>query len=427
MNMNAAPRGVNVSRRRVRTRGLGTAAICVFAAALLAAGCGDDDGSGDEAGASERPAGSPIRVGVMLDASGPVAGKQLVAGPVSEAWAEDVNANGGVAGHPVELVVEDTKGDTPTANRIAQDFIADESIAAVAFQDAATEVAVGELLSKSGLPVIGGLGFTPDIWHGLPNWFGITTSNPALTLSGIVAARDKGLDRMVAASCAEDPGCAEFEQIFQGLVESEGGTYEGQIGITAAQPNYTAECLEFIRAEADFIYAISAPAEAIEVAADCAQQGYDSYFGASAGTLTKEVYDEVSRVTGGLNAFPWFVDAEPVQRYREVVEGAGIDEDDWTNVHASAAWVTMELLKKALEDDAANLGDPVNRRNVLAAYGKIKGETLDGLLPQPVTFAAGEPAPPVDCFWLYTAEDGELSGSFEPECAEEGGGPPAQE
>jgi branched-chain amino acid transport system substrate-binding protein len=53
---------------------------------------------------------------------------------------------------------------------------------------------------------------------------------------------------------------------------------------------------------------------------------------------------------------------------------------------------------------------------VIAAYGTIADETLDGLLPEPLTFTAGEPGPPVDCFWLYTAEDGELSADFEPTC-----------
>ena len=54
---------------------------------------------------------------------------------------------------------------------------------------------------------------------------------------------------------------------------------------------------------------------------------------------------------------------------------------------------------------------------VTEGYGTIQGETLDGLLPQETTFTPGQPAPTVDCFWLYTYENSEFSGGDEPTCA----------
>ena len=48
---------------------------------------------------------------------------------------------------------------------------------------------------------------------------------------------------------------------------------------------------------------------------------------------------------------------------------------------------------------------------MIAAYDGIDGETLDGLLPQPMSFNANEPAPPVTCYWLAEYEDGEFTGS----------------
>ena len=53
---------------------------------------------------------------------------------------------------------------------------------------------------------------------------------------------------------------------------------------------------------------------------------------------------------------------------------------------------------------------------VQEGYGTIQGETLDGLLPQEISYAAGEPAPPVNCYWLYSYEDGEFRGGDQPTC-----------
>ena len=54
-------------------------------------------------------------------------------------------------------------------------------------------------------------------------------------------------------------------------------------------------------------------------------------------------------------------------------------------------WATGELLKKALATAAGPASAAVTRQTVLAAYGAVSGETLDGLLPQPITFTANQP------------------------------------
>jgi len=37
----------------------------------------------------------------------------------------------------------------------------------------------------------------------------------------------------------------------------------------------------------------------------------------------------------------------------------------------------------------------------MEAYDSLKGETLHGLLPQPMTYTVGKPAPKVTCFWIF--------------------------
>jgi branched-chain amino acid transport system substrate-binding protein len=393
------------------------------AVALVAVGCGDDDtdepGSapGTAGAGAEQPEGTPIRVGVFIDQTS-VQGEVPNGGvrPVLEAWAAHTNAEGGVADRPVELVFEDTRGDPPTATSVAQGFVDDESIDAMVAADSVNESAVGETVSQAGLPVIGGVGYNPTVWGALPNWFGITTSFPNVVNEQAVAADEVGASVIASAPCAEQTACSAAQPILEAAIDTLGLDFAGSVEVASDAPSYTAECLEFIDRGAEYIQLGVSAAAAERLVADCQQQGFDGWFGASAGTVTPEVYAEVSRLTGGLSAFPWFVDAEPVQRFRDVMDDQGVSEDEYGRPHATAAWATMELFRTALDANADTLSDDVTRDEVLAAYGTIADETLDGLLPEPLTFTAGEPGPPVDCFWLYTAEDGELSADFEPTC-----------
>ena len=410
----------NRRARRGRTAIVGGLAVV----ALVATACGDDDDdSSADAGTTEpaaesadQPEGTAIRVGVFIDESSVQSATNAGVRPVLEAWEAHTNNEGGVAERPVELVFEDTRADAPTATSIAQGFIDDDSIDAMVVFDPSTEAAVGELVSGSGLPVVGGVGYNPTVWGALPNWFGITTSFPNVVNEQLISAQEVGAEVVAQAPCAEVSSCKAAAPIFEAAGEALGLQLSGSIDIASDAPNYTAECLQFIDDGAEFIQLAVNAATGVRLAADCEQQGYEGWFGASAGSVGPELYSDVSRLTGGLNAFPWFVDAEPVQQFRDVMDDQGVSEDEYGTPVATAAWATMELFRSTLDANADTLSEDVTRDEVVAAYGTIADETLDGLLPQAITFQADQPAPPVDCFWLYTAEDGEIAGDFEPTC-----------
>jgi ABC-type branched-subunit amino acid transport system substrate-binding protein len=126
-----------MDKRRVRRRRL----IAVAAVALVAAACGgrdDDDEAADSGGASEEGGGlatvpgfdgETIRLGVVTPTSGPVAviGEPLTNG--NRAYWDYVNEELGGVGeqYPVELVIEDSAYDAPTAvqkyNQIKGDVV----------------------------------------------------------------------------------------------------------------------------------------------------------------------------------------------------------------------------------------------------------------------------------------------------------------
>jgi branched-chain amino acid transport system substrate-binding protein len=410
------------------TRSRSTLAIAIAIGALLAAlvlsACGGDSSSSTaadttEAGATSQeaggnePQGSPLRIALIVNASGPLPSGEETAVPVSQAWERSVNAEGGVAGHPVEIVVEDTKGDPPTATSEVQGVTKDQSIVAGIMFDAATEGIVAEEITKAGLPVIGGMGYAPEAWGTMPNWLPLTTSIPSIFNMGMVLGKSLGGTRSALTICAEIAGCAAAAPVVKNASEKEGMAFTGTYKISSSAPDYTAECLSIKEKETDYVMLGAATTSAaLRLAKDCGTQGYEGQWGLFGGVIYPKVMrenDPGTKLALALNSFPWFAEAPPVASYREMMEGEGVEEDTWGDLHGTAAYATLELMRKTLDENEATLPSDPTREDIIAAYGSVKNETLEGLLPQPITFHPNKPNAPVTCYWFGSYENGVFS------------------
>jgi branched-chain amino acid transport system substrate-binding protein len=76
---------------------------------------------------------------------------------------------------------------------------------------------------------------------------------------------------------------------------------------------------------------------------------------------------------------------------------------DYRDPTSTAVYAGLQVFKMAMN----NISGAVTKATVLQAMGTVKNETLDGLLAQPITFQAGQPAPKVNCFWLYKYKAGD--------------------
>lgn len=427
---------VSASRRKPTRRGI---AASVLAVAVLAAACGDDaTSSSDTTAAPVATTGaetttattaaqstttaaaakkSPLKLMVLADQSGPVSSDQKYACDIAKAWASTVNAKGGVADHPVSIDCTDTGGDPAKGTAAAQSVAGKPEYAAAVLVDTAGETAVGPVLSGAKLPTTGVV-YNPTVAGKLPYIYQVTTSFPAVSNEQGVSAKALGLKKVGRLACAETASCAAAEPLFKAAAEGLGLEYIGQLQVAGDAPNYTAECLEFVNRGAEFVQLSLGTAVAIRVSDECSLQGYTGWFGASAGTVSPVLYKTPKlRLTGGLNAFPWFVDAAPVKAYRDAMKASSIEEKVWANPTATGVWASLELLAKGLTNNAAKLADPVTREDVVASYATVSAETLGGLLSEPLTFAADGISKPLKCFWLYTAPgDGTVKGEFTPTC-----------
>ena len=75
----------------------------------------------------------------------------------------------------------------------------------------------------------------------------------------------------------------------------------------------------------------------------------------------------------------------PAQQFRDVNEQYG-DGDDVRNSSATTTWSALELFRKAMGANGPAADAEVTTADVISVYQGISGETLDGLLPTPITY-----------------------------------------
>src|SRR5262249_4611597 len=101
-------------------------------------------------------------------------------------------------------------------------------------------------------------------------------------------------------------------------------------------------------------------------------------------------------MNGAIDGFPWWSNDPQVKTFRNAFKkyAPGKKYQDST---ATATWDAFELFRKAMANASAN---PTSQEVIDAMY-KLKDEDLGGLLPQKLTYTQGQPAPFINCFWLY--------------------------
>jgi branched-chain amino acid transport system substrate-binding protein len=386
----------------------------------MVAGCGSsNDTSASSSGSSKttsnaQATGTPLRIGVLVNASGANTNGQDKAPAVLQAWAKAVNTDGGIAGHPVEFAIKDTKGDAPTATSAAQSLAGDNSVLGAILFDAETEAVAAPKLAQGKLPVIGGMGYIPTAWGKLPNWLPLTTSFPAVINMGMVMGKEVGGRTTIFPICAENPSCGAAEPLAKSAAAGLGLKFAGQLKVAASTPDLTAQCLQIKNKGVDYVAIALQTSTAMRLISACKTQGYTGRWGIWNGSVLPEVIkknDAGVPIEIGLTSFPWFTDDAPVKAYRNMMNNQGVPETTWADAHSTAAYATAELFKKAVSSAAPGSAKTMTRAGLLQAYAGVRNETLGGLLPQPVTFTPDKPQPLVTCFWLAKFENGQFSGA----------------
>jgi branched-chain amino acid transport system substrate-binding protein len=321
---------------RTRSRRYSSIVAGSLAVGLVLAACGSDGDSGNNsdpttggsnsASSSEstgpKPTKSIIKIGVETSITGTTASSYFGVVPTAKAWAKWVNeTQGGVGGHPVEIVVKDTKGDAGATLAAMNELIADKSVVASLVADSQAEGVVAEPTEKAGMPVIGGSSTDAKAQGKRTNYFTTGTMTPYYLEGLLLAAKANGAKKVGSVVCAESPACGEISKLFNSVSEPLGLGFAGSIAVAAASPNFTAPCLSLIGAGADFATLVLAGAVLQRVAKDCNAQGYKGSFGAAGQSVLPTQFDGISglKMAGTIQGFPWWSEAAPVKNYVNIM------------------------------------------------------------------------------------------------------------
>jgi branched-chain amino acid transport system substrate-binding protein len=370
---------------------------------------GSDAGTGSSATA---PTKSTIKIGVETSLTGFVASSYAGVVPTAQAWAKWVNeSQGGVNGHPVEIVAKDTKSDAATTLAAATSLTQDSSVLAAIVADSQAESVVAKPFDSAKLPVIGGSSVDSSVWGKDPNYYTTGTVTPFYLDGLLTAAKANGAKKVGVLVCAESPVCQQTIGLLSAGAKAAGVGFVGGTAVSASAANYVAPCLSLKNKGADTMVLLLASATFLRFVADCNGQGYTGSYALAAQTVSQKDFSTLKgfKSVGTIQGFPWWASDAAAQQYRDVtkkyMDSSDYDKQVWGTSSATNVWASLELFRKAMANAPAN----PTRADVATAYDAVKDETLDGLLPQPLSYSAGQPGPAPNCYWQYKYEDGKFT------------------
>jgi branched-chain amino acid transport system substrate-binding protein len=336
--------------------------------------------------------------------------------PGLQAWAASVNANGGIDGHPVNLILKEDNNTPATGLAEAKELVNDH-VVAVVFDGSFTDYAWSSIFQKAGIPIVGGS--SAAILPNNPLYFPSGTTTAALAYGLYYALKVAGVTKVAVPYCAEIAACATAVSTGKAASQAAGLQVVWGGGVSASSPDLTPQCLAARSAGANGVEVAVTEQESIHLAQDCAQQGWHPVYvlttnGLNDDLLSVPAFATETTTTSAQTTVPWFLDSTPAL---QAFHAAMAKYEPGTKIKSSAAltaWVGGMLFEAAAQ---ASGSSTVTSKSIINGLYKLHGDTLGGLAPA-LTYTPGKQAT-VDCFFIASIKSGQYSAplGLNPACA----------
>ena len=371
-----------------------TLLAAILAAALALAACGSSgssssSGSTASAAAAAGPKGTPINIGVIATLSGPQASSSDQAATVAPAWADWINASGGIDGHPVKTIVLDDKTDPATAQADEQQLAADGVVAIVVGSDDVVSAYDSAAIAK-GIPLIGGPSDEND-WYTKPGMFPTMTGIVNGLAAQIAVAVKYGHAKHFAnLYCAEIAACGQANPVLQGAAKAAGISFT-ELPVSSTAPSYTAQCLQLQQDKVDYVQLNFATAAAVRFIQNCQAQNYNPTWGSSEQAIGS-AFASIPNLTvyGPAFSFPSVAGATPVDTFRAAMQKYATGSN-WREGTASFTWDGLQALAQAIKAPHLTASAPVTSGDVMTGLYSFKVVNLGGELANGLTYTKGKP------------------------------------
>jgi branched-chain amino acid transport system substrate-binding protein len=407
--------GVGASTGASAGTGAGTASSGgAGAGSPSASASGANEAAAPSGAATCAPKCSPLVIGTVGTYSG-IVGQNVVGGVRAlQAWAQAINAKGGLNGHKVQVVVADDTGDPARHRALLQQLVEEQHVVAFVYNAAPlTGQASVDYLNKVKIPVIG----TEDTgeWsYQSPFYFPQASSGLAVTAA---AFGFPGTETKVGGlHCSDGVQVCENQSNYAAKYAPQFGrqlVYAGSGSLAA--PDYTAQCLAARGAGAEVIIPVMDGNAIQRIARSCASVGYHPKINVGQPSQNDAIAADPNFANNyGFNlTAPASDTSNPsvvAMRQTMAQYAPGIS----LTGSPMQGWVAAKLLEAA----GPSITEPPTPESIMKGLYALRANDLGGLT-MPLTFTPGKTAPRTVCWWPLVIKGGQFAPAGPRQCRDD--------
>jgi branched-chain amino acid transport system substrate-binding protein len=362
--------------------------------------------------------GSPLKIGEVGAFSGLVGASIPGAHAALPVWVRYINAQGGIACHPVVLYQDDDQSNPAISSSDVHTLAQSNHVAAIVGDWVPLDVAgFRQAIESVKIPAVGGDMVTTD-WNQSPYMYGVGGAARAQFVGSVAGLAKQGLTRIAIFYCIESTACTSYNAALgaQGGAARNGQKVVYTAATSLTQPDFTSQCENAKKANAQVIVAAGDDSYVQRAARSCAGINYFPVMALSATQGDFDRSDPNLRKDGaslGSAAAPYVLDNTPALQafhdaMKEYAPTAPVENS------AIVTWSDGMMLKAAIDalGPSARTED-ITPALVMKGLSRIKNETLGGLIP-PTTYGAGggsaSPSPEILCYYpMLFGHNGEFT------------------
>jgi branched-chain amino acid transport system substrate-binding protein len=425
-----------VSQRQSTTRRrLVTVVSLLAAVSLLVAACSSSSKSSSGGSSSSTAAGTagatstaaattgtPFKLGFICQCTSGLLGGQPDPIAIITAWEKYTNANGGINGHPVNVVTESEPGNPGVALNDVKSLIG-QGIIGLINDDTANDAAFTTYADSANIPIFSGPFGSPamTLSH---NSFSTGVSENYLADEIILATKKAGATKLAILYCAEEAVCAfEVAPIKAAAAKYGGVDVVFSASVLQSAPNYTAQCLAAKEKGADAMFIADGAAVSLSVASSCAQQGYTPHQVSDDGAYGQNFQGApgMDGLIATEDNWPFFDTSIPAAKAMHDAlnqYAPGILTNALFGETTVVEWTMGLLITAAAEAGKVGSTNPMTPAALFDGVYAVSGTTLGGMTP-PLTFKKGQSNENTCWFWIGINSSGKFGMPYgtQPACA----------
>ncbi len=332
---------------------------------LLLSGCG---GSATTSAESKEP----YKVGAIFDVSGKASSLGIPERDTAQMVVDEINANGGINDHPIELIIKDSKSNETEAALAAKSLIQEGVAAIIGSSSSGTTMAMVEIVQNAEIPLIScaaSVRITEPVAE--RKWvFKVAQSDSIVAEKITEYLKANGMNKVALASVNDaygDSGRAEFEK----AAAAAGITIVAKEKFEAADTIMTSQLTNIKSQNPDAVIAWAIPPAASSFTANYRQMGIDAPLIHSSGVGNQTYLDLAGEAAEG-TVFPvgrllvaeQLSDSDPQKTVTTEYAKKYEEKFGPRSTFGGHAWDAVKIVAQALEKvgpDPAKIRDEIEK------------------------------------------------------------------